>query len=117
MSKGRLAKVFGYFLLTLASIWRCPAVDSASITTSVLEGDMTWRSNAIHTSLGNESEDPAQLEYLSKKECFPFQALIRGSIPPRPSLKESASFETQILSLSQEYSQRSLGRSPPSKLI
>ena len=118
----RLAKAFGYCLLTLASIWRCPAVDSASSAKSVLESDIAWRSNAIHTLLGSEAEDPtgykknlteAQLEYLSKKECFPFKARTRGSIPPGPSVKESALFESQITSLSQDYAQRSLGRSPP----
>jgi len=108
-----LAKAFGYSLLTLASMWRCPAANSASFATSVLQSDMTWRSNAINTSLGSESEDPAQLEYLSKKECFPFNALSRGSIPPAASPKKSTPFESQITSLSQDYAGRSLGRSPP----
>jgi hypothetical protein len=115
----RLAKVVGYCLLTLAAIWRCPAVYSASWTTSELQSDMAWRSNALPTSLASESEDQsgyrksingAELEYLSKKEC---KALIRGLIPPGPSVKKSALYESSINSVSRDYAQPSLGRSPP----
>ena len=112
-----LAKIFGYCLLTLASMWRCPAADSVPSTTSDLQNNMAWCSNAINTSLGSESEDPTQLEYLSKKECFPFKTLTRDSIPRADSSKELAPFESQTTLLSQDYAGRSLGRSPPSSQL